>query len=93
MLYATLKNKSFGEKSISGADTAQDSDRLLQFCSIPRSRLEMMEFMGLTDKKHFREHYVKPLLASEKLLMTIPDKPQSKNQRYISTHHHPRSHP
>ncbi len=40
--------------------------------------------MGLDDRKHFREHYLKPMLASGRLEMTIPDKPKSKNQKYVA---------
>ena len=43
----------------------------------------MMDFMGLVNRKHFGEHYLKPLLESGQLLMTLPDKPQSKNQKYV----------
>jgi hypothetical protein len=39
--------------------------------------------MGLGNREHFRKSYLKPLLESGQLKMTIPDKPNSKNQRYI----------
>jgi ATP-dependent DNA helicase RecG len=73
-------------------DTAQDTthdtthddiERLLEFCMTPRSRSEMMAFMQLVNRKHFTEHYLQPLLASGRLVMTIPDKPKSKNQKYV----------
>ena len=59
-----------------------DYDKLLDFCSVPRSRIEMMDFMELTNRRHFWAHYLKPLLESERLLMTIPDKPSSPKQKY-----------
>ena len=59
--------------------TIQD---LIQFCSIPRSRKEMQEFMGLAGRRNFSERYIKPLLNAGKIEMTIPDKPNSKNQKY-----------
>ena len=59
--------------------TIQD---LIQFCSIPRSRKEMQEFMGLAGRRNFSEKYIKPLLEMVKIKMTIPDKPNSGNQKY-----------
>ena len=57
--------------------------QLLDFCSIPRSRKEMQMHLGLTGRNHFNDTYLKPLLAEGKLKMTIPDKPNSRNQKYI----------
>lgn len=59
--------------------TIQD---LIQFCSIPRSRKEMQEFMGLVGRRNFSEKYIKPLLIAGKIEMTVPDKPNSRNQKY-----------
>lgn len=91
MLYATLKNKNWGKEDASWVVTTHDTthdvihgeDRLVEFCTTPRSRQEMMEFMSLVNRKHFTDHYLKPLLEAQKLVMTIPDKPKSKNQRYV----------
>jgi ATP-dependent DNA helicase RecG len=91
MLSAILKNKNWGKDDLASwvvnphdtpHDTPHDQTGLLEFCATPRTRQEMMEFMGLVDRKHFTERYLKPLLASGKLEMTIPDKAQSKNQKY-----------
>jgi len=43
---------------------------------------ELMEKVGLKSLKSFREHYLKPALEDNLIEMTIPDKPNSKNQRY-----------
>ena len=67
-------------------DTPQDLDQrleeLTEFCSMPRSKREMMDHIGLADSKNFRERYLVPLLNAGKIEMTIPDKPNSKNQKY-----------
>ena len=55
---------------------------LTEFCVMPRSKREMMDFIGLTDAKNFRERYLVPLLEAGKVEMTIPDKPNSRNQKY-----------
>ncbi|MDR1136304.1 MAG: AAA family ATPase [Clostridiales Family XIII bacterium] len=70
-------------------DARQDRiEGLLNFCSTPRTRDEMQQFIGLTDRGHFRESILKPLLESGKLRMTIPDKPNSRNQKYMRTSNH-----
>lgn len=91
MLYATLKNKNWGKEDTSWVvtthdtthDATHDEKNLLEFCAIPRSRKEMMEYIGLSNRRYFWEHYLKPLLEGGSLRMTIPDKPRSKNQKYV----------
>lgn len=51
----------------------------LSSCQTPRSREEMMEFMGLRNRNHFQKKYLCPLLEQEKIEMTIPEEPQCKN--------------
>lgn len=64
----------------------QDKDKrletLIEFCNIPCSKKEMMEHMTLTNTNPFRKSYLKPLLDSGKLVMTIPDKPNSHPSNY-----------
>ena len=59
--------------------------KLLSYCSIPRSNKEMMEYLNLTHRPHFKETLLDPLIASGKLKRTIPDKPSSPNQQYVVT--------
>ena len=63
-------------------DLEQRLVELIEFCSMPHSKREMMDYIGLADSKNFRERYLLPLLEAGKIEMTIPDKPNSKNQRY-----------
>ena len=42
-----------------------------------------MSYLGLKDRRNFYLKYMKPLLTIEKLKMTIPDRPNAKNQKYI----------
>ncbi len=58
---------------------------LLTYCSIPRTREEMMGFLQLNDRKSFKKTYIEPLLASGRLSMTVPDKPRSPLQKYVAT--------
>lgn len=58
-------------------------DLILEFCKEPRSVKEIMQYIGLKHRPTFIYDYLNPLLKEEKLQMTIPDKPKSRNQKYI----------
>lgn len=65
-------------------DSTQDRlTKLLDFCSVPRSREELQQFYGISTREYFRKQVLNPLLDSGKLKRTIPDKPSSRNQKYI----------
>jgi ATP-dependent DNA helicase RecG len=51
----------------------------------PKARDELQVLVGLTHRQHFIKEYLKPLLASGWLEMTIPEKPRSSKQRYRLT--------
>ena len=50
--------------------------------NVPISANDLMERLHLKSKKSFKKTYLDPLLEQEKIKMTIPDKPTSKNQMY-----------
>jgi len=45
----------------------------------------LQTLLGLSDRKSFRERYLKPALALELIEMTRPDKPNSRLQQYRLT--------
>jgi hypothetical protein len=49
------------------------------------SRAELMRALGFKDEKHFRTHYQQVALAFGVLEMTVPDKPNSRLQKYRLT--------
>ena len=59
-------------------------DKILAFCIEPRSKAEIMKHCGYKDTKNFVQKYMRPLLDHGILQMTIPEKPRSKNQKYIT---------
>ena len=59
-------------------------DAILAFCVEPLSKAEIAEHCGYKNTKNFTQKYLRPLLDSEMLKMTLPDKPKSKNQKYIA---------
>ncbi len=65
--------------------TPQDErlQKVLAFCTVPRSRREIQEYLGMKDRKHFKEVVLDVLLADGLLEMTLPEKPRSPKQRYV----------
>jgi len=66
--------------------TVAPQDRMeliVEYCSSPRSRVEMQTYLGIKNKNHFIKTYLTPLIQNHRLVMTIPDKPNSRNQKYI----------
>ncbi len=57
---------------------------LIEYCKLPRTRAEMQDYCGLSGRANFRENHLKCLLEKGVVKMTIPDKPNSRNQRYYS---------
>lgn len=49
---------------------------------LPRNGKEMMEQIGLLNRRYFSKLYLKLLLEEDCLRMTIPDKTQRKKQEY-----------
>ena len=58
-------------------------EQLLAFCAEPRTRAELQRFTGITHREYFRNTILKPLLQAEKLNMTLPEKPNSRNPKYV----------
>jgi hypothetical protein len=48
-------------------------------------RTELQAAMGLSDRKHFRTEYLDPALHAGLIERTIPDKPNSRLQKYQLT--------
>ena len=91
--FVVLKNVNYHGQLSSDQDTDQVSDHdtdqdhirkeILLFCSIPRSKKEICEHTGYSNLTYFSKAFLQPLLESKELQMTIPDRPKSKNQKYV----------
>lgn len=70
-----MKNGLFGEKM-------PIPDSVIEFCTTPRSRDEIVSFVGKS-KNYVISQIVMPLVESGKLKLTLPDKPKSPSQRFV----------
>lgn len=69
----------------SDAELSQYVKRLLDCMEfgVPYTAREIMETLGLKSRETFRKNYLNPAMELGLVSMTLPDKPNSKNQRYV----------
>ena len=78
------------EVNTTDQDSDQDSDQdnilirrlLFVLGDSTLSATELMERLGLSHRATFRQNYLNPALRQNLIKRTIPDKPNSKNQKY-----------
>lgn len=58
-------------------------DKIIEFCKEPRSLAEIMQYLGYKDRVKFKKKHINPL-SDNVLTMTISDKPNSRNQKYVA---------
>lgn len=78
----TVEFKNNIYKAGSASEKNNSEAAILDFCTVPRTRNELIEFTGMS-RYYVMTTMVQPLIDSGKLKMTMPDKPKSKNQKYI----------
>lgn len=77
---AILYNEIVSEKG--NSDLAS---RILDFCSVPRSRKELEEkFREEITIAYLMSKHMKPLIAENKIALTKPESPKSKDQKYFT---------
>jgi ATP-dependent DNA helicase RecG len=64
--------------------TPEKLNALIEYCAEARSRKEMQLLCGIKSDEYFRKNIVTPMLALGHIKMTIPDKPNSRSQKYIT---------
>lgn len=73
-----------GEKVTKSATKSTETmNEVLAFCEQPKSLTEIMAHLGLKHRNNTKSRYVDPLIENGFLEMTIPEKPNSRNQKYV----------
>ncbi len=80
----TLYNHLVKNDETAVQDTGSTTDKILSFCSVPRSRAEIADYLGIETVSYVTRKYIKPLLDEGLLAETLPATPKSKNQRYLA---------
>lgn len=58
---------------------------ILETCISERSLMEIITLLHFSNRTKFRNKYINPLIAEGLLAMTVPDKPNSRLQKYYTT--------
>lgn len=61
-----------------------DPKNLLAFCKEPRSRKEIVNHLAIASAQYALRRYLDPLVESGAIRMTIPGKPKSPRQKYVT---------
>jgi ATP-dependent DNA helicase RecG len=85
VISTTLTDQATGQVTM---QATMQAEKVLQFCIEPRSRNEIQSFLDLKNRDYFRKEILNPLIKEGKLALTIPDKPKSPKQRYITRNEH-----
>ena len=56
---------------------------IVNYCTVPRTAAEILSRMGLTNQTKNRKKYINPLVEEGLLKLTIPDKLNDPNQKYV----------
>ncbi len=73
-----------GEKVTKSATKSTETmNVVLAFCEQPKSLTEIMAHLGLKHRNNAKSRYIDPLIENGFLEMTIPEKPNSRNQKYV----------
>ena len=74
------------------AQISEDNEQLSEYLKrllevmeydVPYTSNTLMDKLGLKSKEGFRRNYLRPAINMNLICMTIPDKPNSRNQRYV----------
>lgn len=80
-----VKTESSKLGSKKSSKLAVSEKQILELCKAEKSLKEIVQYFGYSDVYKFKNNYINQLLEQGKLQMTMPDKPKSRNQKYISS--------
>jgi len=79
----TFRNNIFDAgEAVEKIDKSDMKKAVLEFCTIPRSRAEILDFTGMS-RYYTTSAILRPLIEQGSLLQTMPEKPKSPKQRYV----------
>lgn len=82
---ATLKSGPKVSDQVSDQDNSIALEReILKFCRKPKSKKEILDHVGYKNRTYLTRKFLKPMIESGKLAYTIPEKPTSRLQKYIT---------
>ena len=62
-----------------------ETENLLHFCVVPRTRQEVAEFLGIKSVTYAIKARVMPLVEHGLIRLTVPGRPRNPKQQYVTT--------
>ncbi len=62
----------------------ENEKNLLDFCRTPRSRDEIVGYIGIKSEEYALRRYLEPFIKKGAIVMTIPESPRSRKQKYVT---------
>lgn len=84
ILYNTAAEKPSVQEPFKPATATEDEKGLIDFCKIPRTRAEIKEYLAISSGEYALKRYLDPLVISGAIRMTLPDKPRSPKQKFVT---------
>ena len=81
--HGTFKVTLFGERKVAAKREVGELD-ILTYCSTPRTRKEIADFLGIKSQAYAISTYVTPLVNLGKIKLSIPERPKSPEQKYTT---------
>lgn len=66
------------------SENVWDEKGLIKFCRTPRTRSEIIAYLDIASGQYALRRYLNPLLECGAIRMTLPDKPRSPKQQYVT---------
>lgn len=82
VIFRALHTQDNTQDNIQDNSLTEKGKRILAICKEPKTRREIIEILGYKSIKSIKEE-MERLLDTNRLAMAIPDKPKSKNQKYV----------
>jgi ATP-dependent DNA helicase RecG len=87
--HVILKNMNYSLDSTSeqageqAGEQGEKFKKVLAYCETAKARNDIQRHLGISSRRFLAENILKPLLESGRLMMTMPEKPNSPNQKYV----------
>ncbi|MBQ7437005.1 MAG: putative DNA binding domain-containing protein [Oscillospiraceae bacterium] len=79
----TLYNTADAGKNTGHGNLSEQEKELLAFLTVPRSRQEITEYLGIGTVSYAMQVYINPMIEEGLVKYTIPEKPRSRKQRFV----------
>ena len=83
-----LYNRNHTEHLISSDNPSEakekDTRNIIDFCRTPRSREEIVSYIGIPSRQYALKRYLEPLVESGEIQMTNPGSPRSRSQKFVA---------